>query len=122
MLRRPPRSKRTDTVFPYTTLCRSSRNTASGESSSAFGRLNIASGGSSSAFGFRSAASAFASSAMGFGAAATGDGSLAIGGWYDNNRNNKATDFPGEFEPGETTIAKGEEDVAVGNGVIETGQ
>src|SRR3546814_8544569 len=90
-----------------------SRNTASGESISAFGRLNIASGGSSSAFGFRSAASAFTSSAMGFGAAATGDGSLAIGGWYDNNRNNKATDFLGDFEPGETTIATGEAAVAV---------
>src|SRR3546814_20003653 len=59
---------------------------------------------------------------MGFGAAATGDGSLAIGGWYDNNRNNKATDFLGEFEPGEATIATGEAAVAVGNGVIATGQ
>src|SRR3546814_14052184 len=27
MLRRPPRSTRTDTLFPYTTLCRSSRRT-----------------------------------------------------------------------------------------------
>src|SRR3546814_6613163 len=61
-------------------------------------------------------------SAMGLGAAATGDGSLAIGGWYDNNRNNKATDFLGEFEPGETTIATGEAAVAVGNGVIANGQ
>src|SRR3546814_8940320 len=25
MIRRPPRSKRTDTLFPYTTLCRSAR-------------------------------------------------------------------------------------------------
>src|SRR3546814_5686946 len=61
-------------------------------------------------------------SAMGLGAAATGDGSLAIGGWYDKNRNNKATDFLREFEPGEKTIATGEAAVAVGNGVIATGQ
>src|SRR3546814_20165167 len=26
MIRRPPRSTRTDTLFPYTTLCRSERN------------------------------------------------------------------------------------------------
>src|SRR3546814_16568032 len=26
MIRRPPRSTRTDTLFPYTTLCRSARN------------------------------------------------------------------------------------------------
>src|SRR3546814_5270026 len=30
MIRRPPRSTRTDTLFPYTTLFRSERNTASG--------------------------------------------------------------------------------------------
>src|SRR3546814_9047315 len=30
MIRRPPRSTRTDTLFPYTTLCRSWRGGASG--------------------------------------------------------------------------------------------
>src|SRR3546814_2523153 len=28
MIRRPPRSTRTDTLFPYTTLCRSTQSTA----------------------------------------------------------------------------------------------
>src|SRR3546814_7063189 len=37
MIRRPPRSTRTDTLFPYTTLCRSH---ADGESSAAL-RLEI---------------------------------------------------------------------------------
>src|SRR3546814_6471172 len=31
MIRRPPRSTRTDTLFPYTTLCRSERVTVAGE-------------------------------------------------------------------------------------------
>src|SRR3546814_13970958 len=31
MIRRPPRSTRTDTLFPYTTLFRSTRDAASGE-------------------------------------------------------------------------------------------
>src|SRR3546814_8856316 len=31
MIRRPPRSTRTDTLFPYTTLFRSSRNSAAAE-------------------------------------------------------------------------------------------
>src|SRR3546814_2714560 len=31
MLRRPPRSTRTDTLFPYTTLCRSERSQFEGE-------------------------------------------------------------------------------------------
>src|SRR3546814_4100222 len=32
MIRRPPRSTRTDTLFPYTTLFRSSRNTSASSS------------------------------------------------------------------------------------------
>src|SRR3546814_14980099 len=31
MIRRPPRSTRTDTLFPYTTLCRSAAQAASGK-------------------------------------------------------------------------------------------
>src|SRR3546814_1834792 len=31
MIRRPPRSKRTDTLLPYTTLCRSQTGTSAGE-------------------------------------------------------------------------------------------
>src|SRR3546814_3343408 len=34
MIRRPPRSTRTDTLFPYTTLFRSARGTADGRGSS----------------------------------------------------------------------------------------
>src|SRR3546814_8079630 len=35
MIRRPPRSTRTDTLFPYTTLFRSARNVAEGRSDEA---------------------------------------------------------------------------------------
>src|SRR3546814_1024077 len=37
MIRRPPRSTRTDTLFPYTTLFRSGQPNASGESAAFFG-------------------------------------------------------------------------------------
>src|SRR3546814_13778119 len=38
MIRRPPRSTRTDTLFPYTTLFRSREASAAGRSASAAGR------------------------------------------------------------------------------------
>src|SRR3546814_9780801 len=44
MIRRPPRSTRTDTLFPYTTLCRSHRNRPSGISRMEMGRSRHPSG------------------------------------------------------------------------------
>src|SRR3546814_9545087 len=47
MIRRPPRSTRTDTLFPYTTLCRSLEAAADGDLAGAVigmphrGRLNV---------------------------------------------------------------------------------
>src|SRR3546814_1611023 len=102
MIRRPPRSTRTDTLFPYTTLFRSSgsgshafgtfneaigtgssafghENTTEGERSSAFGFLNVASGTRSTALGYNSTAAGYQSLAIGVNAEATGYEAIAIG-------------------------------------------
>src|SRR3546814_11496950 len=39
MIRRPPRSTRTDTLFPYTTLCRSAEGVGEGEGDLASGAV-----------------------------------------------------------------------------------
>src|SRR3546814_14478008 len=44
MIRRPPRSTRTDTLFPYTTLCRSIRRGCSQESIDLPRQLHVAIG------------------------------------------------------------------------------
>src|SRR3546814_3044630 len=68
MIRRPPRSTRTDTLFPYTTLFRSSDAGASAASTSAFLRAR----GRRRVFGFSSGWAADAS------AAGSASGSSAI--------------------------------------------
>src|SRR3546814_18600848 len=42
MIRRPPRSTRTDTLFPYTTLCRSAGGDGRGAGGSFLGRIHPA--------------------------------------------------------------------------------
>src|SRR3546814_20125323 len=88
MIRRPPRSTRTDTLFPYTTLFRSSGsgshafgtfNEAIGTGSSAFGHENTTEGERSSAFGFLNVASGTPSTALGYNSTAAGYQSPAIG-------------------------------------------
>src|SRR3546814_12319337 len=76
-IRRPPRSTRTDTLFPYTTLFRS--NTVAGNGASGFGKDNVASGVSTSAFGSGNEASGSSSSAFGRNNVASGEMGSAFG-------------------------------------------
>src|SRR3546814_8922918 len=85
MLRRPPRSTRTDTLFPYTTLFRS-----------AVGVHNIASGSSSSAVGYDNEATGTLSSAFGYANQASGANSVAIG--YQNVASGRSEEHTSELQ------------------------
>src|SRR3546814_18988217 len=103
MIRRPPRSTRTDTLFPYTTLFRS------------LGHGARAAADGATALGFSYSAISESGVAVGNHSTYIGEGAAAVRGWADKNSN-------GIVAAPAMTLAPGAGSSAFGHGAQTTGE